>query len=626
MSGQFKLLKQKRFAPLFITQFLSAFNDNLYKNALVVLLTFQSAQWTSLAPEIMVNIAAGIFILPFFLFSATAGQLADKYDKAALARLTKLLEILIMLVAAAGFWFSSLSTLMSALFLLGLQSTLFGPVKYSILPQHLKRNELLGGNALVEAGTFVAILIGTLTGGLLASTGNAPIWIVAGGLLVAIAGYLSSRKIPPAPAPAPELRISLNPITETLRNIGFARQNRTVFLSILGISWFWLYGALFLTQLPGLTKNILGGDEILVTTLLAIFTLGIGSGSLLCERLSGNQVEIGLVPFGSIGLTLFGLDLFFAAPIGLVGETVHSLGFLLGHGAVWRVFFDLFMLGLFGGFFIVPLYALVQMRSAEQSRARIIAANNILNALFMVLGAIAAVILLTAGVSIPTLFAIAAFINATLAIYIYSLVPEFFIRFIAWLLIKAIYRLRISGKQHIPESGPAILVANHVSFADAVILMGSSPRPIRFIMDHRIFNTPILGFIFRHSGAIPIAPAKENAQLMEQAFQQAGAALDNGELVGIFPEGAITRDGEMQPFRPGISRILQANPVPVVPMALSGLWGSFFSRIDGSAMKSPFRRGAFSRIDLHIGPAIAAVNATPATLHTKVLALRGERQ
>lgn len=626
MSGQFKLLKQKRFAPLFITQFLGAFNDNLYKNALVVLLTFQSAQWTSLAPEIMVNIAAGIFILPFFLFSATAGQLADKYDKAALARLTKLLEILIMLVAAAGFWYSSLSILMSALFLLGLQSTLFGPVKYSILPQHLKRNELLGGNALVEAGTFVAILIGTLTGGLLAGTGNAPIWIVVGGLLVAIVGYLSSRKIPPAPAPAPELRISLNPITETLRNIGFARQNRTVFLSILGISWFWLYGALFLTQLPGLTKNVLGGDEILVTTLLAIFTLGIGLGSLLCERLSNNQVEIGLVPFGSIGLTLFGLDLFFAAPIGLAGETLHSLGFLLGHGAVWRVFFDLFMLGVFGGFFIVPLYALVQMRSAEKNRARIIAANNILNALFMVLGAIAAVILLTAGVSIPTLFAIAALINATVAIYIYSLVPEFFIRFIAWLLIKAIYRLRISGKQHIPESGPAILVANHVSFADAVILMGSSPRPIRFIMDHRIFKTPILGFIFRHSGAIPIAPAKENAQLMEQAFQHASAALDNGELVGIFPEGAITRDGEMQPFRPGISRILQANPVPVVPMALSGLWGSFFSRIDGSAMKNPFRRGAFSRIDLHIGPAVAATNASPETLYAKVLSLRGERQ
>lgn len=625
MSGQFDLLKQKRFAPLFITQFLGAFNDNLYKNALVVLLTFQSARWTTLAPEIMVNLAAGVFIVPFFLFSATAGQLADKYDKAGLARLIKLLEILIMLVAAAGFWLSSLSLLLSALFLLGLQSTLFGPVKYAILPQHLKPHELLGGNALVEAGTFVAILIGTLTGGLLAGTGQAPLWIVLGGLLVAIAGYLTSRNIPTAPPPAPELRISLNPFTETLRNIGFARHNRTVFLSILGISWFWLYGALFLTQLPGLSKNVLGGNEILVTVLLAMFTLGIGLGSLLCERLSGNQVEIGLVPFGSIGLTLFGLDLFFATPVGLVGETAHSLGYLLSQGGVWRVLFDLFMLGLFGGFFIVPLYALVQLRSAEHSRARIIAANNILNALFMVLGAIAAIILLTAGLSIPALFAIAALVNAGVAIYIYSLVPEFFIRFIAWLLIKLVYRVNITGKHHIPATGPAVLAANHVSFADAVILMGSSPRPIRFIMDHRIFKTPVLGFIFRHSGAIPIAPAKENAQLMEQAFQQASQALANGELVGIFPEGAITRDGEMQPFRPGISRILQAQPVPVVPMALSGLWGSFFSRIDGPAMKKPFRRGALSRIDLRIGPALDATQATPETLRAQVLALRGER-
>lgn len=626
MSGQFDLLKKKRFAPLFITQFLGAFNDNLYKNALVVLLTFQSSQWTSLRPEVMVNLAAGIFILPFFLFSATAGQLADKYDKARLARLTKLLEILIMLVATAGFWYSSLTTLMCALFLMGIQSALFGPVKYSILPQHLRPGELLGGNALVEAGTFVAILLGTLTGGLLAGTTSAPIWIVAGGLLVALAGFASSLGIPPAPAPVPHLRIGLNPFTETLRNIGFARQNRTVFLSILGISWFWLYGALLLAQLPGFSKNHLGGNEVLVTVLLAIFTLGIGLGSLLCERMSGKQVEIGLVPFGSIGLTLFGLDLFFAVPAGFVGETASSLGLLLGHWPVWRVFIDLFMLGLFGGFFIVPLYALVQLRSSQQNRARIIAANNILNALFMVAGALVAAALLAAGLSIPALFAIAALLNAAVAIYIYSLVPEFFIRFLAWLLIKLVYRLRIRGKDNIPDSGPAVLVANHVSFADAVILMGSSPRPIRFIMDHRIFRTPVLGFIFRHSGAIPIAPARENAELMEKAFAQARQALENGELVGIFPEGSITRDGETQPFRPGITRILADSPVPVVPMALSGLWGSFFSRIDGTAMKKPFRRGAFSRISLSIGEPLSPEQATPQELHLRVTSLRGDRK
>ncbi|HJV92771.1 MAG TPA: MFS transporter, partial [Azonexus sp.] len=232
MSGQFGLLKTRRFAPFFGTQFLGAFNDNLFKNALVVLLTFQAAQWTTLKPELLANLAAGIFILPFFLFSATAGQLADKYDKAKLARLVKVLEMAIMGIAAAGFALHSLPVLMGALFLLGLHSTLFGPVKYAIIPQHLHTDELVGGNALIEAGTFVAILIGTLAGGLLAGSVEHPAWIAAGGFVVAFAGYLTSRGIPPAPAPAPELKVSLNPLTETWRNINFARQNRTVFLSI----------------------------------------------------------------------------------------------------------------------------------------------------------------------------------------------------------------------------------------------------------------------------------------------------------------------------------------------------------------------------------------------------------
>jgi MFS family permease len=314
MSSQFGLLKARRFAPFFATQFLGAFNDNLFKNALIVLLTFQAASWTALAPEVLTNLAAGIFILPFFLFSATAGQLADKYDKAKLARLVKLLEIVIMGVALLGFSMHSLAVLLTALFLLGLHSTLFGPVKYAILPQHLREKELVGGNALVEAGTFVAILIGTLAGGLLAGTAGHPTWVAYAGLVIAVFGYLFSRGIPAAPAPAPELVVSLNPLSETWRNIGFARQNRTVFLSILGISWFWLYGALFLAQFPAYAKNVLGGSEGSVTLLLAVFTIGIGLGSLLCERLSAGHVEIGLVPFGSIGLTLFGIDLAFASP------------------------------------------------------------------------------------------------------------------------------------------------------------------------------------------------------------------------------------------------------------------------------------------------------------------------
>ena len=620
MSGQFGLLKQKRFAPFFATQFLGAFNDNLFKNALVVLLTFQAARWTTLRPELLANLAAGIFILPFFLFSATAGQLADKYDKAMLARLVKVLEMSIMGVAAAGFFLTSLPVLMGALFLLGCHSTLFGPVKYAILPQHLREEELVGGNALIEAGTFVAILIGTLAGGLLAGSVAHPVWIAVGGFVVALAGYLTSRGIPAAPAPAPELKVNLNPLSETWRNIAFARENRTVFLSILGISWFWLYGALFLAQFPAYGKFVLGGGESSVTLLLATFTVGIGVGSMLCERMSGKHVEIGLVPFGSIGLSLFGLDLYFASPTGLAGAAPHEL---LAMPAVWRVLFDLLMLGMFGGFFIVPMYALVQLRSSPEHRARIIAANNILNALFMVVGALGAAALLGEGLSIPALFGLGALLNAAVALYIYGLVPEFLLRFIAWLLVKAVYRLRTSGLAHIPHEGAAVLVANHVSFADAVIIMGASPRPIRFVMDHRIFRTPLLGFIFRHCGAIPIASAKEDPVMLEAAFAEVGRALENGDLVGVFPEGHLTRDGELQPFRPGISRILAANPVPVVPMALSGLWGSFFSRIDGSAMQTPFRRGVFSDIALQVGAPVPPGEATPEHLQQKVLALRG---
>jgi MFS family permease len=430
MSGPFHLLQTRRFLPFFTTQFLGAFNDNLLKNALIVLLTFQASSWTTMKPEVLANLAAGIFILPFFVFSASAGQLADKYDKARLARLVKLLEIAIMLVAGAGFALHSLAVLMGALFLFGMHSTLFGPVKYAILPQHLKETELVGGNALVEAGTFVAILVGTLAGGLLAGLDHGTVWITAGGLGVAVAGYLASRKIPDAPAPDARLRINFNLFTETWRNLAYAREDRTVFLAIVGISWFWLYGALFLAQFPAYTRYVLGGSETAVTLLLGTFTVGIGAGSILCERLSGKTLELGLVPLGSIGLTVFGLDLAWASPaMAPVGAPLGALA-LLAHAGTWRILLDLCGLGLFGGLFIVPLYALIQLRSDVAYRARIIAANNIMNALYMVAGALVAAGLLGAGLSIPALFVVAAVCNAAVALYIYRRSPEYLARFV----------------------------------------------------------------------------------------------------------------------------------------------------------------------------------------------------
>ncbi|MCB1911983.1 MAG: MFS transporter [Rhodocyclaceae bacterium] len=628
MSSQFTLLEQRRFLPFFLTQFAGAFNDNFYKNALVVLMTFQAAQFTTLAPGVLVNLAAGLFILPFFLFSATSGQLADKYEKSRLIRFTKLLEIGIMVLAAVAFALKSLPLMLSTLFLMGTQSSIFGPVKYAILPQHLKEDEIVGGNALVESGTFVSILLGTIAGGLTIALPGGSGWVSGGAIVIAMLGYVASRGIPEAPAADPGLKVDWNPITETWRNIGETRGNRTVFLSILGISWFWFYGAMFLSQFPGYAREVLGGDEHAVTLLLAVFSVGIGIGSLLCEKLSGRHVEIGLVPFGSIGLTLFGLDLWWASPATVAATAASaaplSIGALLSEPASWRVLFDLVMIGVFGGFFIVPLYALIQTRSEPARRSRIIAGNNILNAAFMVVAAGLGAGLLAAGASIPQLILVTALLNAGVAIYIYTLVPEFLLRFIVWLLVHTVYRLKVVGDENIPEEGPAVIVANHVSFADALIIMAGSRRPIRFVMDHHIFRWPILSFVFRNSRAIPIAPAKEDPAMMERAFDEVAAALEAGELVGLFPEGRITDNGELYPFRPGIRRIVERTPAPVVPMALRGLWGSTFSRKDGPALSRPLRRGIFNRVELVSAPPLPPAEATPERLQGIVAGLRGE--
>jgi 1-acyl-sn-glycerol-3-phosphate acyltransferase len=623
--SQFALLRERRFSPFFGVQFLGALNDNVYKNALVIMIAFQAAHLTTLDAGLLVNLCAGLFILPFFLFSATAGQLADKYEKSRVIRLVKVLEIGIMVLGAAGLLLQNLAVLMLALFLMGLQSTMFGPVKYAYLPQHLRPEELVGGNGLVEMGTFVAILLGTILGGLLIGIGEGgAAWVAAAVLVLAGAGYAMSRGIPHSPAASPGLAINWNPVTETWANLRFLRTNRTVFLSILGVSWFWFYGALFLSQFPSYGKDVLGGNEYVVTLLLALFSIGIGAGSLMCEKLSGRKVEIGLVPFGSIGLTVFAIDLHFAAPgLAPAGEAVGASAFLQQPGS-WRVAADLVLIGMFGGFYIVPLYALIQTRSEESHRSRVIAGNNILNALFMVGAALLAIALLQLGFTIPQLFLATALLNAAVAVYIYTLVPEFTMRFLVWLLIHSVYRLEKSGLDHIPDEGPAVVVCNHVSFVDALIIAAACRRPIRFVMDHNIYRLPLLNFIFRVSRTIPIASARENPELLERAYEEIARALEQGEIVGIFPEGRLTGDGEVQPFRPGIRRILERTPVPVVPMALRGLWGNFFSRKDGPAMSKPWRLRPFAKIGLAIGAPVAAQAATPEGLQETVLALRGE--
>lgn len=623
-SGQFALLGQRRFAPFFWTQFLGAANDNIFKFAFTVMVTYQlSVSW--MEPKLAGLVIGAVFIAPYVLFSATSGQLADKYDKDKLIRLVKNLELAIVVVGAVGFFGQQVGLLLGCIFLLGLHSTLFGPVKYAYLPEHLGEQELTGGNGVVEMGTFVAILLGSLVGGwLIALPSDAwlpgPQAVAVACLGLAVLGRLTAQAVPPTPSKAPDLQINWNPVSETWRNLKLAHGHLAVFRSLLGISWMWFFGAAFLSQFPSFAKDVLHGNEQVASLLLIVFSLGVGIGSLLCETLSRRHVEIGLVPLGAIGMSIFALDLYFASRgLSTASTTTMGVGAFMAVPAHWRVLADLFMLSLSAGVFSVPMYALIQLRAPASHRARIIAANNILNALFMIASSLIVGALLSAGVSIPEVFGLIALANLVVGFYIFLLVPEYLLRFIAWVLSRFVYRLKLVDDHHIPIAGPAVIVCNHVSFVDAVLLMAASPRPIRFVMDHRIFKVPVLGWLFKLAKAIPIAPRGEDPAAYEAAFQAADAVLADGELVGIFPEGGITHDGVLQPFKGGVMKILEQRPVPVVPVALVNLWGSFFSRAEGGrAMSKPFRRGVFSRVSVVAAPPLAPEAVTPEGLRERV--------
>ena len=620
--SQFALLGKKRFLPFFLTQLLGAFNDNIFKQSLILAILFKIS--ADADKSLLVNLCALLFILPFFLFSALGGQFGEKFPKDALIRKIKLAEIVIMLLGATGVLLGNLPLMLAVLFAMGTQSALFGPVKYSILPQHLREEELVGGNALVEMGTFLAILAGTIGAGIImASTGYASI-VAASVVIVAVLGYLASRAIPSAHAAMPELRLDWNILRQSwlIMKLGLG-QRPAVSRSLIGNSWFWFLGAVYLTQIPAYAKEWLYGDESVVTLILTVFSLGIGLGSMLCERMSGHKVEIGLVPFGSIGLTIFGMLLWWHSGGFPQAELAHDWQAVLSYGQAWWILGSILGIGLFGGFYIVPLYALIQSRTVEHERARVIAANNILNALFMVISAIASILFLTvAELSIPQLFLTISLMNIAVNSYIFKIVPEFSMRFMIWLLSHSMYRVEHKGLEAIPDEGAAVLVCNHVSFVDALLIGGAVRRPVRFVMYYKIYNLPVLNFIFRTAGTVPIAGRNEDLLIYDAAFKKIAEYLRNGEVVCIFPEGKLTGDGELNEFKNGIERIIEENPVPVIPMALQGLWGSFFSR---APSKGLFKR-IWSRITLVAGTPVAPELAKRELLQAQVAQLRGERR
>ncbi len=624
------IFRDRRFRPLFWTQFFGALNDNYLKNALVIMIAYQSVSLWGLDHRSLVALAGGIFILPFVLFSALAGQLADSYPKHWIMRLTKMWEVLIMILASAAFYFDHFASLMFLLVLMGLQSTFFGPIKRGIIPDLLKDRDLVGGNAAVEMGTVLAILIGTIAGGLAAASEHKSLLMMTGLMGFALIGLAASWFSPPVPVADSQLKIRLNPFPEVWQTLQRIRPRPDIFNSVLGVSWFWLFGSVLLSLLPVYTKDILFTDESVITTFLASFTLGVAIGAVLCARLSFGRVELGLVPIASLGLTVFSLALWHYTPQlapPFNPEDLMPVGEFLGTDYGPKITLSLMGLSVFGGLFIVPLYTLIQQRSPAEFRSRIIAISNIINSLFMVLGAIFLMGLYGLGVSVPQVFVILAVTNLAVAIYIYFLVPEFTLRLWSWLLVNILYRLKVRGHENIPDSGPALLVCNHVSYIDWLIISGGVRRPLRFVMHYKLTLNPLLRSILRQAKVIPIATQKESPEILEAAYDQISLALRSGELVCLFPEGALTRDGEMGEFRPGIERILERDSVPVVPIALKGLWGSLFSHKDGAALKK-FPRRFWHRVGLNVGQCLppSAMPLRAEALHSRVKELMQTNQ
>ncbi|WP_454828746.1 MFS transporter [Pseudoxanthomonas wuyuanensis] len=631
--SQFSLLKQRRFLPYFTVQSLGAFNDNVYRQAIIGLLIFLGASTEERSLYAM--LAPAIFILPYFLFSAIAGQIAEKLEKQRLIVITTAMEIAIMSLAAVGFLLQNMPVLLIALFCTGVQSTLFGPVKYSVLPSILKPEELTGGNGLVEMGTSISILCGMIAGGMIFQIAgqHGPQTAAIAIVLLAVAGNLMARLIPRMEAGAPELKIRWNPLPESLAVLRMAKRQLAVRNAILGVSWFWFFGTLLTSQLPAYAELHLGGlsdSATLYVFALALFSIGTGVGSLLCEKLSARTVEIGLVPMGAFGMSAFLLDLYFARPGPAPVGGLELAAFLQQAGSA-RLIVDLLGIGLFTGIFVVPLFALIQSRTPNSEMSRVFAALNIQNSGFIVLAAIVGIVLQRVlGWTIPQLLLALAIANAVVALYIFTIVPEFLMRFLSWLLVRTLYRLRLHGiEKNVPDEGPALLVCNHVSYMDALILAASIPRPVRFVMYYKIFNIPVMSWIFRTAKAIPIAGARENPELMRRAFDEIDAALANGEIVGIFPEGALTRDGAIAPFKSGVEKILERRPVPVVPMALRGMWASMWSRRSARAeggrldrMRVPRRFRAL--VEVAAAEPVDGAGATAAQLEASVRELRGD--
>lgn len=580
MSGSlFHLLKTKRFAPLFVTQFLGAFNDNVFKNALVFLITYKIAidqGWDNV--QVIVPLAGGIFIAPFFLFSSLAGQLSDKLEKSRLIRIIKFAEILLMALASYGFYTQDVTVMMVTLFLMGSQSAFFGPLKYSILPEHLRHDELIGGNALIEMGTFLSIILGLIVGGMLILTDSGVLIISATVITVAIFGFIASFSIPKTIPVASDIKINFNIVQETWHIIQDSRTDWRIFMSIMGISWFWFFGLTFLAQFPTFSREVIGADEGVGTLFNCAFSIGIGLGSYICDRLLKGQIHAIYVPGAAILMTLFSVDIYFASQniTGSTGGDLMTVTAFISHWGNIRILVDMVLIAVCGGIYIVPLYAIVQDRSAPAKRSRMIASTNIINALFMTISALGSSAMISRGFTIPEVFLTVAIMNAFVALYICRLLPEELVRSITRTMFKLLYRVEVHGLENYQQAGKkVVIVANHTSYLDGALLGAFLPGRMTFAINTYIADKwwvkPAYAFIH----LLPLDPS--NPMAAKSMIDE----VKKGRKVVIFPEGRLTVTGSLMKIYEGPGAIANLSGAPILPIKIEGAQFSPFSRLKG---------------------------------------------
>jgi len=591
--NQFALLKDKRFLPLFITQFFGAFHDNLFKNALVVLLLYSLAINSTLDPKLLTTLAAAIFILPFVLFSALGGQLADKYRKNKVIRVIKSVEIAIAGLGTVALLSGSVQLCYVALFALGTQSAFFGPSKYAILPQHLKPHELIGGNALLSTGTFLAILVGTLVGVTLVTLPSGTLMICAGLVLCAVLGYLSSRFIPEAPPQAPELKLNFNPFTETWNILRYTfTHERIVVRSILGIAWFYFMGGMFMAQFPNFTEETLGANEHVLALFLVIFSIGIGIGGLLNNRLLRGRVEALYVPLAVLGLTIFSLDLTWASAGRILPGELISLTVFIHEPANWRILFDIMMIAICGGLFVVPLNAIVQHHTQEDHRARVLAGSAIMDALFIVASSLISAVLIMKGWSITDMFFVFAIANAFVAVYICRLLPDYLLKSFMQGLFKLLYKVEIRGLENFEKAGQrVVIVSNHVSLLDPPLLAAFLPGRPMFAVNSYVAEKWWVRPFLRLIDAFPLDPT--NPFSLKSLIRE----VQKDKQCVIFPEGRLTATGALMKVYEGPGMIADKADAMILPVRLDGVQHTPFSRLKG---KVPLRK--FPKITITILP------------------------